>query len=114
MATIFTPSAFLKWLRSLLDDQLPPGSGQWDDSPDKKPPRGKPSRGVADQGFPSLENILKAWSRNPEALKVVDARLKAYTAFIRSTSSEDKKGMVHLKEFEMVWKTLRAELLDQE
>lgn len=114
LATLFTPSAFLKWLRSLLDDQLPSGDGQWDDEPDRKKPCGNATRGLPDNGLPTLENILKAWSRNPEALKVVDSRLNAYMEFIRTNAPAEKKEMAHLKEFETVWKTLRAELLNQE
>jgi hypothetical protein len=40
--------------------------------------------------------------------------MKAYMDFIRSSSAEESKDLELLKEFEKVWKTVRAELLDKE
>jgi hypothetical protein len=110
VATMLSPRMFLKWLRTLLNDEIPPGGGSWDHEPDRKPPR----RSFSTRWIPTLEDVLKAWSRNPELLKVVDARMKAYMDFIQTSSDDEGKELLLLKEFEKVWKTVRGELLDKE
>lgn len=115
IATLFKPSRFMEWLRSILDDELPPGGEPWDHEQRRKEPRGKPTRlPLINRETPTLEDILKAWSRNPAVLRVVDERMKAYVDFIYSSGNEETEELLALKEFEKVWKTLREELIDQE
>jgi len=111
VATLFKPSTFLKWLRTLLDDELPPNGEPWDLDPGRKKEGTKLPQQLNERIFPTLEDVLKAWSRNPDILKVVDARLKAYMDFIRTSSTEENKELIQLKEFDEVWKIVRTELL---
>ena len=109
VATLLSPHTFLKWLRSILDD-LPTSDGeQWDreSSSSKNYP-------IPKRWLPALEDILKAWACNPAALKIVDARMKAYMDFIRTSSGDHGKEMGHLEEFEKVWEIIRRELLEKE
>lgn len=109
VATMLSPRAFLKWLRAILDD-LPPGDGAWD--------RGSlihhSEQLSPEQWMPTLEDILKTWTRNPKMLKVLDARIKAYMRFICLPSGEESEDILRLKEFEKVWKIVRRELLEEE
>jgi len=108
VATMLSPSIFLKWLRAILDD-LPSGGGTWDRSGSNYP--GQPS---SERWIPALEDILKAWTRNPGVLKVLDARMKAYMDFIRTSSADESKEMRLLGEFEKMWTIVRRELLEKE
>jgi hypothetical protein len=108
VATMLSPRTFLKWLRAILDD-LPTGGGTWDRRGTNPTGQSSPERWV-----PALEDILKAWTRNPGVLKVLDARMKAYMDFIRTSSGDESKEMRLLEEFEKVWKIVRRELLEEE
>ncbi|MFZ4438476.1 MAG: phospholipase D family protein [Syntrophales bacterium] len=108
VATMLSPRIFLKWLRAILDD-LPTGGGTWDRRGTNPTGQSSPERWV-----PALEDILKAWTRNPGVLKVVDARMKAYMEFIRASSGDESKEMRLLDEFEKMWKIVRQELREEE
>jgi len=108
VAAMLSPRTFLKWLRAILDD-LPTGEGTWDRSGSNHAGQPSPERWI-----PTLEDILKAWTRNPNALNVLDARMKAYMHFIHQLSSDETEEMWHLKEFEKVWKIVRRELLEED
>jgi hypothetical protein len=62
VATMLSPRTFLKWLRSILDD-LPMGGGTWDGRGTNPTGQSSPERWV-----PALEDILKAWTRNPSVV----------------------------------------------
>lgn len=108
VATMLTPRAFLDWLRAILDD-LPAGGEAWDRKGSNRSGQASPERWM-----PTLEDILKAWTRSPDTLKVLDARMKAYATLIRELSGKDEKEMQLLDEFEKVWKMVRQEFLVQE
>ncbi len=107
VATILTPRMFLNWIRAILDD-IPPGGETWDRQENHSKGQFLPERCI-----PTLEDILKAWTRNPAILKVLDARMKAYMKYIRKSSNEAVDEMRVLEDFEKVWRIVRSELHEE-
>lgn len=71
------PRTFLLWIRSLLSgNPLGDGGGDWDDPPRRKGPGG----GHAGPTWwaPTIEEVLKAWVRDPESLADVDRKVRRY------------------------------------
>ena len=109
VATILSPNVFLKWIKSILDD-LPPGGETWDGQRNHTKRPSNPERYV-----PTMEDILKAWTRKPSILKMLDTRMKAYMRFVRASSGKSKdKEMLLLEDFEKMWKNIRSELCGEE
>ncbi len=81
------PRSFLAWIRSLLvEANSGDGGGEWDQSDDEVDRRNvkaaKPTWWV-----PTLEEVLKAWTRDPASLKSVDEKLSRYLAIVQNDSA---------------------------
>lgn len=105
------PRTFQQWLRSLLVGTAPgDGSGNWDGS-------GRETRRARDQEpawwSPTLEEILKAWGRDPASLYEVDRKAKYYLELYRerdpSEITDEERKVV--ADFEQVWSIVRAEMV---
>ena len=120
LARLMGPRAFLVWLRALLDDVTgEAGDDPWPDRTDEERPElasrygsGSPS---ATSGAPTLESVLRAWIRNPTAVRQVDQALKTWTREIRDARSEDasqddRSALGELDCFEAAWGVIRKGL----
>jgi len=111
LARYLDPKTFLQWLRSLLNGTTPgDGGGSWDGSGPRHVrvgPRGP------DWWSPTLEEILKAWSRDPSSLLEVDRKAQYYLDLYRKRDSSEitieERNVV--ANFENVWSIVRSEMV---
>lgn len=113
LAHHLTPRVFLEWIRSLLHpEHIADGGGNWDE--EAKPSKGVRGRTTGDAPWwaPSLEEVLRAWSRNPDTLRLIDQKIKSYMKYLNEHNNEedDPNDMVVLQKFARTWKILRSEL----
>lgn len=112
MARFLDVRTFLSWIRSMLDDSaVSDGGGDWHSLPGSKKPEGK--NDDLEIWTPSLEQVLKAWLRDPEQLKRVDVILTRYLGSIQqpqdeSRSEEEKRALDAIGQ---VWPVIRRELI---
>ncbi len=114
LAHFLTPRVFLEWIRSLLDSGFTDeGGGDWAETSESKPRQGIPSYASAPWWAPSLEEVLRAWSRNPDSLRDIDRRLKAYVKYLDEHQGNDAtaEDLVVLLEFNDMWEVVRRELI---
>ena len=113
MARYLDPRTFLLWIRSLLTvDQLSDGGGDWD-----APATSHRSAARLDGPVwwaPTLEEVLKAWSRDPGAVREVDRKVRRYLDLIGqnpdTSLSETERAVID--RFRDTWSVLRAQLMD--
>ena len=112
LARLMGPRAFLTWLRTLLDGV----TGEAGDDPWPEQPHGVSRQPVTAQssvpGIPTLESILRAWMRNPAAVRQVDHALETWAGEIRQVVSEDageddRKALGDVHRFEAEWRVIR-------
>lgn len=111
LARYLDPKTFFESVRGLLVGTTPgDGGGSWDGTT-------KNAAYVRSQGpawwSPTLEEVLKAWGRDPSCLLEVDRKVKYYLALYHgrddSEITEDERVVV--ADFEQVWSVIRAELV---
>lgn len=112
LARYLSPRAFLLWLRAMLKvADVGDGGGDWDTPPGFA--RAQKSNKPFDGWAPTLEEILKAWSRNPAHLKLIQQRVDRYLQVMQNTSREySQEEQKILQEFENVWSLVRATLVE--
>ena len=113
LAQYLTPRVFLEWIRSLLHPEwVPDDDEKWDEETKKSRRRGESPTVSAPWWAPSLEEVLRAWARNPEAIALVDQKIKTYMRYLDERENEEKyhNDKKVLKEFATTWKVLRPEL----
>ena len=117
LARLMGPRAFLTWLRTLLDDGAgEAGDDLWPERRDEESPEPVSWHGngssSAVRGAPTLESILRAWIRNPDAVRQVDRALETWAREIRKALAEDagEEDQAALREldcFEEAWGVIR-------
>ncbi len=105
--------SFLSWIRSILSDDGPfDGAESWD-----TPGSGGGSRS-ADSGpnwlAPTLEEVLKAWAKDPETLVSAHRKIQGYLQYLdeeaeRSWSAEDR---AELEAFRGTWNVVYGGLVE--
>jgi hypothetical protein len=115
LARYLDPRTFLLWIRSLLTgDPASDGGGDWDRDRRESEPQYRPFVGPT-WWAPTIEEVLKAWSRNPESLQLVDRKvryyLKLYEEQVDANRTDEEKHVVD--EFHKTWQILRRELVRQ-
>jgi hypothetical protein len=100
----------LAWIRDVLDSAIETdGGGAWDaEGARRDAPR--PQQGLRGLDLPAIEQVLRAWVRDPSRLDAVDCILSAVTAG-SSRTEDDPEARTHLQAFLRSWKTLRAGLI---
>ena len=113
IANYLDPKSFLAWIRSLLTEETAgDGGGEWDRSD-----HDFHSRNVRTTGptwwIPTLEEVLKAWARDPASLKSVDRKLRDYLAIIRSDSTDKvtQADRHAIDQFHQTWLVLSKALI---
>ena len=116
LAQYLTPRVFLEWIRSLLHpERAPDGDEKWDEEIKESKQQGESSIVSAPWWAPSLEEVLRAWARNPDAIALVDKQIKTYMRYLDERENEEKyhNDKKILEEFATTWKVLRRELIQQ-
>lgn len=99
----------LSWIRDVLDDAMETdGGGPWDGEP-RPLPNVPPGRGQTATDVPTVEQVLRAWLRDPGRLDAVDRILRTVVAN-PGDKDDDAESRKHLKAFSRSWNTLRAGL----
>ena len=99
----------LSWIRDVLDDTIDSdGGGPWDKKPPRRPRTPGPGAPTATE-VPTVEQVLRAWIRDPARLDSVDRILRT-VATSPATAEDDAEARSHLEAFARSWKTLRAGL----
>lgn len=114
LARLMGPRAFLTWLRSLLDEVV----GDEDDADWPEPATSPPGKGLHRRGLglsiltPTLESLLRAWSRNPDSIRKVDEAVTTWLKKLQDASvgEEEKEAMEELNKFQKIWEVLREGL----
>ncbi len=116
IAQYLTPQAFLLWLRSLLDQNATSTQGTDWDSPDEKDPGGNPQetekkKTTADEII-TIEEILRAWARDPRSLDEADRKMMLYLTQIEQYARESGKAEEadQLRDFFETWSVISREL----
>ena len=102
----------LSWIRDVLDDAIDSdGGGPWDKKPPRRPRTRRP-RAPSATDVPTVEQVLRAWIRDPARLDSVDRILRT-VATSPATAEDDAEARRHLEAFARSWKTLRAGLIGE-
>ena len=114
LARYLDPRTFLQWIRSLLTGESDgEGGGDWDGEKNTQKRRGKPEAAPI-WWAPTIEEVLRSWSRDPSSLKLIDRKvrhfLKLYQEQPNSELSADDRAVV--SEFHQTWQILRRELVE--
>ena len=112
IARYLDPRTFLLWIRSLLAvDTLGDGGGDWNAAP---PPRSARSSEDGPVWWaPTLEEVLRAWARDPRSVVEVDRKVRRYLELVGTNPevglTEQERKV--LDEFRCTWAVLRAQLV---
>lgn len=114
LARYLDPRTFLQWIRSLLTGESDgEGGGDWDGE-SSTPTRRKKFNAAPVWWAPTIEEVLRSWSRDPASLKLIDRKvrhfLKLYQEQPDSELSADDRAVV--AEFHQTWQVLRRELVE--
>ncbi len=114
IAQFLDPRTFLAWLRSMLADE-PAGAsgGDWDDDDPKLGRSINDSRATLDEGVgPTVEQILRAWARDPSSFAAADDKVKAYMGELQRRAAETGAAAdsALLEMFRQTWDALALEL----
>jgi hypothetical protein len=104
---------FLLLIRSLLTgDAAGDGSGDWDDD-DKTSPQYNSSRAAPTWWAPTIEEVLKAWTREPTSLILIDKKIRHYLKLYQeqTDSEQTPEDRSVVEEFHKTWNVLRRELV---
>ena len=95
----------LAWISNELDDSVESdGGGAWDAKRATSPHRG--ARTAVQ--LPTVEKVLRAWTRDPDRLDAVDQILRGTKTAGRDDDESDAR--MHLDAFAQSWRVLRAGL----
>ena len=114
LARYLDPRTFLLWIRSILtSDALSDGGGDWDD---ELPRHQATTRSAApDWWAPTLEDVLKAWSRDPVTVREVDRKVRRYLDVMEQAPPEGQAEEEReiLEQFRSIWDVLRSQLVER-
>ena len=104
----------LSWIRDVLEDSTgSDGGGPWDKKPPRRPRTRRPRAPTA-TGVPTVEQVLRAWMRDPARLDSVDRILRTLAMDTSTdTAEDDAEARRHLEAFSRSWKTLRTGLIGE-
>jgi hypothetical protein len=111
IASQLTPKGFLAWLKAILDEDV----AGTDDDADRGMSKGR-KKGAghdAQHWAPTLESMLKAWTKNPDLLLAVHDKVNRYLQEVeaRSVAARSKEETEKLREFTVAWEVVKKVLL---
>jgi len=117
LARLMGPRAFLSWLRSMLDEITGDEGGDTWPEPEPRDPDGGDWRKAYGSRLeaPTLEAVLRAWARDPEAVRRIDQALFLWAVEMRKALAEEwdaseQEALSELSRFEDAWKVVRTGL----
>jgi len=114
IAQYLDPHTFLWWIRSLLEDSPVEGNGgDWNSENDPSLNASRNGFHASDHGAsPSLEEILRAWARDPLAFRNADQKVKTYLTELERHAAEKEApaDIALLQTFRNMWDTLAGGL----
>jgi len=116
LARYLDPRTFLLWIRSLLTgDACGDGGGNWDDDADLSRRRKVPKVGPT-WWAPTIEEVLRAWSRDPSSLVLIDKKVRQYLNLYEDQKdielTPEERNVV--ADFHSTWHILRRSLVTGE
>lgn len=108
MAHYLSPAVFMQWLKSLLlPEVIADGGGDWDEEPQSIQRRMASSviTEVVEHWAPSLEEILRAWNREPGALTVADQKVRMYARYLEEQNADSAEQKA-FEEFRTTWRMI--------
>ena len=109
--------AFLRWLLASLQDVPFHDRGSW---PNRERSAGGRTAGQSSASalnVPSLESILRTYTRRPDRLVTIDRRVQELAEHVRVAEEErdppDSDALGQLEAFEQQWKVIREGLLGE-
>ncbi|WP_295383957.1 phospholipase D family protein [uncultured Thiodictyon sp.] len=123
LARLMGPRAFLAWLQALLNE-IAGDSGDRPWPPDNKNGASSSDPRPFDSTLlfpaPTLEAVLRAWTRDPSSVRHVDRAITTWAEGIRLNVTDDadeyeRDALGELQRFEEAWRVIRVGLsLDRE
>ncbi len=115
LARYLDPRSFLLWIRSILtSDVLLDGGGDWNEEPELNQ-TSTLATGPPDRWAPTLEDVLKAWLRDPATVGDVDRKVHRYLDFLEQEQLEGQaeKEREILEQFRSIWDVLGSQLVER-
>jgi len=117
LARYLDPRTFLLWIRSLLTGEpCGDGGGDWDDQSDSPQSRKSLQKAGPSWWAPTIEEVLKSWSRDPSSLNLIDKKVRQYLKlYEQQTDSElttEERKVV--ADFHATWQVVCRSLLMEE
>jgi hypothetical protein len=112
LARYLNPRMFLLWIRALLTGApARDGGGDWDD--DDRTPSRMPSHAAPAWWAPTIEEVLKAWSRDPTSLVLIDKKVRHYLKLYQEQTDIEQTAEERsvVEEFHKTWQILRQKLV---
>jgi len=113
LARYLDPRTFLLWIKSLLiGDSSGNGGGDWDDD-DSTSSRRRVAKVGPTWWAPTIEEVLKAWSRDPTSLVLIDKKVRHYLKVYQEQPDIEQTASDRsvVEEFYKTWQVLRRELV---
>jgi len=110
-ASYLGPRMFLQWIRSLLlDSSGSDGGGDWTSEKTNSNDTRTPFK--MELISPTMEDILRAWSRNRNALTVINLRVNSFLkAFEQREVDATPEELLAIEVFQKQWKMITRELV---
>lgn len=108
------PRTFLQWIRSLLTGESDgEGGGDWYCELKAPLPRGKYDV-VPTWWAPTIEEVLRSWSRDPNSLKLIDSKVRHFLKLYQEQNDSEvpAEDLAIVEEFHQTWQILRGELME--
>lgn len=116
LARYLDPRTFLLWIRSLLTGEpCADGGGDWDDQTDSQS-RKALQKASPTWWAPTIEEVLKSWSRDPSSLTLIDKKVRQYLKlYEQQTDLELTPGERKVvADFHATWQVVSRSLLVEE
>lgn len=116
LARYLDPRTFLLWIKSLITGGIcSDGGGSWDDEADS-PQRRKSSKVGPVWWAPTIEEVLRAWSRDPSSLVLVDRKVRQYLKLYDEQQDIEltPEERIVVDDFHGTWQILRRSLVTEE
>lgn len=117
IAQYLDPRTFFEWVRSVLaDEPARAAGGDWDAEAPELAGEGGGERGDRAAGgldmMPTVEEILRAWAREPSAFASADEKVRAYLRGLERRAEEGGAtgDVAMLQTFRRTWDALASEL----
>lgn len=114
LARYLDPRTFLQWIRFLLTgESVGEGGGDWDGQA-RTPLRHNKPDAAPYWWAPTMEEVLRSWSRDPASLKLIDRKVNHFLKIFREQPNSELPAddRAVIEEFHQTWQILRRELVE--